>query len=357
MKLIQNLPAGALDIIGDIHGEFQALCDLLQHLHYDHNGKHPEDRHLVFVGDFCDRGPDSPAVLNLVQHMITLGNASAILGNHEINLLRDDAKDGSGWFFDQRQEHDAPKYAPYQRASIDEKIRIKQFLRTLPLALERDDLRIVHAAWHAEAIALLRHLSTHELTDHYHHWDTKAQSAARQLQDAIQDELTTWPHGLENKQQTPPMLHAHAEHDSLRQMRNPIRVVSSGIERKAHAPFYSSGKWRFAERMQWWNEYDDATPVVIGHYWRRATPMDRNAIGKGDPDLFNDTISHHWHGKRGNVFCVDFSVGGRWSARKTNAPLQQDCKLAALRWPERTLCFDDGSELATEGFMSNKKVN
>ena len=57
-----------------------------------------------------------------------------------------------------------------------------------------------------------------------------------------------------------------------------------------------------------------------------------------------------WHGQRANVFCVDYSVGGRWQARQRHAPLTREFKLAALQWPERTLVFDDGSREATEGF-------
>ncbi len=115
MSLIQPLPAGALDIVGDIHGEYDALVSLLGHLGYDEHGHHAQGRTLVFVGDFCDRGPNSPAVLALVQRLVESGRAVAILGNHEINLLREDAKDGSGWFFDARMVRDHDKYAPFQR--------------------------------------------------------------------------------------------------------------------------------------------------------------------------------------------------------------------------------------------------
>ena len=77
MSLIQPLPAGPLDIVGDIHGEYDALCGLMRHLSYDVNGNHPEGRTLVFVGDFCDRGPDSPAVLALAQNLVESGRAVA----------------------------------------------------------------------------------------------------------------------------------------------------------------------------------------------------------------------------------------------------------------------------------------
>ena len=113
MSLIQPLPPGPLDIIGDVHGEYDALLSLLAQLGYDQDGQHPAQRHLVFVGDFVDRGPDSPAVLALARRLMASGRALAVSGNHEINLLREDPKDGSGWFFDSRTASDEAKYAPF----------------------------------------------------------------------------------------------------------------------------------------------------------------------------------------------------------------------------------------------------
>ena len=144
MSLIQPLPPGPLDIVGDIHGEYDALRQLLAHLGYDAQGNHPEGRTLVFVGDFCDRGPNSPAVLALVQSLVQSGRAAAVLGNHEINLLREDAKDGSGWFFDARMERDHSKYAPFHRPTTEQRREIVTFLSALPIGLERSDLRVVH---------------------------------------------------------------------------------------------------------------------------------------------------------------------------------------------------------------------
>ena len=123
MSLIQPLPAGPLDIVGDIHGEIDALVQLLGHLGYDEQGRHPEGRTIVFVGDLCDRGPDSPAVLAMGHKLVQSGRAVAVLGNHEINLLREDVKDGSGWFFDARMARDEEKYAPFERLLVAEVVR------------------------------------------------------------------------------------------------------------------------------------------------------------------------------------------------------------------------------------------
>jgi hypothetical protein len=357
MNLIQPLPSGPLDIVGDIHGEYDALCNLLRHLGYDQHGRHEDGRTLVFVGDFCDRGPDSPAVLELVERFVKSGRAVAVLGNHEINLLREEAKDGSGWYFDARMARDHERYAPFNRPSPEAKANIVGFLSSLPIGLERADLRVIHAAWINEQINDVRTLPIGSILTHYDAWDTATERQANELAPRMAAERARWNHDLENPHLEPPFMHAHAEHDSVKQMTNPLRVLTSGVERKGKTTFYSSGKWRFAERVQWWNEYDDATPVVVGHYWRRVNKINRNAVGKGDPDLFDTTPPYSWHGKQGNVFCVDFSVGGRWSARKANKPVENDFKLAALQWPERMLRFDDGHVAATDGFMTCTNIS
>ena len=350
MSLIQPLPEGPLDIVGDIHGEYDALCSLISHLGYDQQGNHPQGRTLVFVGDFCDRGPDSPAVLSLAQELIESGRAVAVLGNHEINLLREDAKDGSGWFFDTRIKKDDEKYAPYQRPDSAARSRIVKFLSQLPIGLERADLRVIHAAWQDEQVEIVRTLPMGSVRQHYDEWELAAQrqAAESELEKLMATELERWEHGLENRHMEPPFLHAQAEFEESKQMKNPLKVLTSGVERKGTVPFYASGKWRFVERVQWWDEYEDSIPVVVGHYWRSLNKIDRMTVGKGNVDLFENISPLAWHGKHRNVFCIDFSVGGRWTERKAGNAVGQDFKLAALRWPERTVLFDDGRQEMTQ---------
>ncbi len=352
MSLIQPLPDGPLDIVGDIHGEYQALSQLIRHLGYDEHGAHPEGRMLVFVGDFCDRGPDSPSVLALARRWIEAGRAVAVIGNHEINLLREDAKDGSGWFFDERMARDDRKYAPYRRPDAAQRDEIIELLSLLPIALERADLRVVHAAWREPQIGTARQLPMGSVRREYDHWESEAQRKAvrTRLEERMRRERELWPHDLEDGAHKPPFLAAHSENESNKQMLNPLKVLTSGVERQGIDPFYAGGKWRFVERVAWWNEYEDRIPVVVGHYWRRVHAAGRAALGKGDQDLFRDIPAFAWHGRHGNVFCVDYSVGARWTARLQGRPPERDFKLAALRWPERTLQFDDGSVRATTHF-------
>ncbi|MDR2522270.1 MAG: polynucleotide kinase-phosphatase [Synergistaceae bacterium] len=86
---------GPFDIIGDVHGCFDELCELLEKLGYtvDANGRmalwegEPR-RKAVFLGDFCDRGEKNADVLRLVMNMAALGLAFCLPGNHDVKLLK-----------------------------------------------------------------------------------------------------------------------------------------------------------------------------------------------------------------------------------------------------------------------------
>jgi len=143
-ELVAPLFEGPLDIVGDVHGELEVLRDLMNRLGYDSAGEHPGGRRLVFLGDLCDRGPDSPGVIELVRSMIERDRARCILGNHELNVLRNDRKPGNAWYFDEQHpwfEAERAHSRPAPRGHA-----YHEFLLTLPLVLERDDLRLVHAA-------------------------------------------------------------------------------------------------------------------------------------------------------------------------------------------------------------------
>ncbi|MEH3085580.1 MAG: metallophosphoesterase [Xylophilus ampelinus] len=360
MPLIDALPPGPLDIVGDVHGEHAALEALLDHLGYRADGRHPQGRRLVFVGDLCDRGPDSPAVIDRVRGLVRDGGARAVLGNHELNLLNGQRKDGNDWFWGEGRARDR-KYGAVATLPASGRAGVLGFLRGLPLALERPDLRIVHAAWHPASIDALRALPAGTAPDAaFDRWDAEAHARIREraLDAAEAGERARWEPVWSDASRPVPFLPAVAEANLLRQMANPVRVVVAGTERPSDAPFYTSGQWRFVQRMRWWDGYDDAPAVVVGHYWRRLRPAPQPAHashGTGDADLFDAIGPQAWHGLRGNVFCVDFSVGGRYrdrQGRPAHGPgaTPADSHLAALRWPERLLALDDGRVLPTMGY-------
>jgi polynucleotide kinase-phosphatase len=92
--------SGPFDIIGDIHGCFDELKELLFKLGYTINNSEesidlfgfnviaPEKRKVIFVGDLVDRGPDSLIVLRLVMSMVNSGVAYCVPGNHDLKLQK-----------------------------------------------------------------------------------------------------------------------------------------------------------------------------------------------------------------------------------------------------------------------------
>lgn len=86
---------GPFDIIGDVHGCFDELQELMTTLGYSvgRNGDGyqvgvPESRKAIFLGDLVDRGPRIPDVLRLVMGMVQAGTALCIPGNHDMKLLQ-----------------------------------------------------------------------------------------------------------------------------------------------------------------------------------------------------------------------------------------------------------------------------
>lgn len=355
-SLVEQLNPGHLDIIGDIHGELEALETLLASMGYDKEGRHPDNRKLVFVGDLIDRGPDSPGVIRLVRKLIENGNAQACLGNHELNLLQQKAKDGAGWYFEERRLKDKA-YMPFSRPETDlETKEIYAFLARLPVALERADLRIVHAAWQPQAISYAKNIPLGNAVDCYNKWekDINQEISSSGLLARYHAERDQWAKELEDPKYPMPFLTATSQYNVAHQSMNPLRVLTSGVERVCAQPFFASGKWRFVERFAWWNEYTEEVPVIVGHYWRKHEGEENNITShkaEGEASLFEGVEPFAWHGAQSNVFCVDYSVGGRFVERRHNVPLGTHTKLVALNWPENTLTFENGEKISTENYQ------
>ncbi|MEA2641851.1 MAG: hypothetical protein QOF51_3245 [Chloroflexota bacterium] len=90
---------GPFDVIGDVHGCFEELQELLLTLGYDvtvdesgedrrYHVHNSAGRQLVFVGDLVDRGPGIVETLRLAMDAVADGAALCVPGNHENKLLR-----------------------------------------------------------------------------------------------------------------------------------------------------------------------------------------------------------------------------------------------------------------------------
>lgn len=133
------------DIIGDVHGCFDELVDLLRRLGHRVDGKRLEvrpGRQVVFVGDLVDRGPKVAEVLELVMDAAGRGAALVVRGNHDDRLalyLR-------GWPIRSAGSIDS-SLRQLSHRSVEFQQQVMDFLGSLPprLLLAGGELLVTHA--------------------------------------------------------------------------------------------------------------------------------------------------------------------------------------------------------------------
>jgi len=151
------------DIIPDIHADHGRLALTLDALGYRQGGgtwEHPEGRIAAFLGDFIDRGSQNRAVIETVRAMVEGGTALAIMGNHELNALHyhgrgeNRHRTGDGYMRAHTEKHarqHASFLAEYPLGDPATRDVLDWFL-TLPVFLELEGFRLVHACWESGAI-------------------------------------------------------------------------------------------------------------------------------------------------------------------------------------------------------------
>jgi protein phosphatase len=147
---------GPFDIIGDVHGCFDELVELLKELGYEISTQ-PDgetvveppqgNRKAIFVGDFVDRGPKVAEVLRLVMGMQKTGAAICVPGNHDVKLVR--ALQGRNV----NPTHGlAESLSQLEEESAEFKTQITEFLNGLVshYVLDSGKLVVAHAGMKAE---------------------------------------------------------------------------------------------------------------------------------------------------------------------------------------------------------------
>jgi hypothetical protein len=150
------------DIIGDLHGHADALSALLQRMGYVHARgawRHPS-RTAVFVGDLIDRGPANIEASLMVRRMVEEGAALIVMGNHEFNAVAyhtEDPERPGEWLrpHDKKNTDQHEKTLAEFEARPSEARELLTWFATLPLYLDRPEIRIVHACWCRQSIAAL----------------------------------------------------------------------------------------------------------------------------------------------------------------------------------------------------------
>ena len=308
------------DLIGDIHGHASELVKLLAALGYSkHKGvyKHPE-RQAIFLGDFIDRGPQIRETLEIVRPMIDSGCALSVMGNHELNALAYHTPDPDkpGEYLRKHSDKNTNQHGQtLKQVSAADLHSYLSWFRTLPLWLDLDGLRVVHACWD--------------------------ESMADQTCQADQIRRTGQTNGSITPITDEFLLSACRKNQPLF---GPVETILKGKEAKLPAGlgFHDKdGHFRTSTRVRW---YADPHGQTYRTYSMAAEPIDcdlpleQSVLEAAAPypatakPVF---IGHYWlTGEKPellapNVACLDWSVakGGflcayRWNGEQTLDPAQ-----------------------------------
>ena len=350
---ILKLPPGPIDIVGDVHGRLDGLRDLVRLLGYDDDGGHPAGRRLVFVGDLCDRGPDSPGVFRWVMRAAQRNGAVCVLGNHELALIDTDEnerqKAGNAWFFGDpaKLAKDRADFDKFELATPEDRRAIEAFCDSLPILVEHPDVTIVHACLDPACVEFVRThagAANRELVEASNAravsalraagLETRFPEAKRLLESRRRTEDWAPHRGVTVEEQR--LIDDLVPGEYIEQRENPLRVLTSGHERPAPRAAWLGKKWRFMERVPWWQDMPPERPVVFGHYWRQREhlptgPYDEHA------KLFGAARAEEWLGADRLAMCVDYRWPQDWSR----------AALGAYRPDRGELVFCDGVRLAS----------
>ncbi len=301
------------DIIGDIHGHADELEQLLQKMGYRKSSgtyAHPDKRKAIFVGDYIDRGPKIREALHIVKNMCDAGEAEAVMGNHEFNALGFHTPDTkNGGYFRKHTPKNIDQHLQTLRAFKHFQSEWDDFLewfKTLPLYLDLEPFRVVHACWDEENIQWLE--------NNYDGISTEFLREANKKDD--KDETDKTPYNvidetLKGKEQ--PLPEGITFKDKDGNVRNACRIRwwTAPDQRKTYSDVLMHCPAGVASQEiggEPFHCYIHNKSVFFGHYWLRGLPGLNNS----------------------NAVCLDYSVA-------------RDGILVAYRW--------DGPELSEEGFV------
>jgi len=152
------------DLIGDVHGCGATLGSLLERLGYHQRSgvyRHPR-RKVIFLGDIIDRGPRIRLAVTIAKRMVEEGEAHIVMGNHEVNALAYCRRAPSELGRESLREH-TPRHNRIIKETLDqyhdhpqEWEEVLAWFMDIPLFLEFEGLRVVHACWDQPLVDALR---------------------------------------------------------------------------------------------------------------------------------------------------------------------------------------------------------
>ena len=275
-------------VVGDVHGSYQELCELL-------NRSEALNRFIVFLGDIIDRGPLQKETFNLVKKLTDEGKASCIMGNHEYNAIMHSL----GLRQLDKVHRVFLEAFPKDSDSYHEAIA---FFKNLPLFIEYPAFNVIHACYLEKQIAILRQYL---------------------------DKSNRVPAGSDtdrffilsrDRKKNPDY---QAEYDDI--LYNAIEISLKGTEYTLPPPHFftdKDGKQRHEIRTRWWQQ-DGASLNDIAFFRTGDLPeisIDSSELGYQIPKK-TVFVGHYWLNPKSNdkvslressmledlVYCLDFS--------------------------------------------------
>lgn len=312
--------AQGLDIIGDVHGHAQALQSLLEKLGYKNRRgcfRHPQ-RRAIFVGDLIDRGTENFKTLALVRAMVERGTALVVMGNHEYNALCYHTRDASGNWLRPHSEKNFRQHrevlSEIRAGREGEWAEYLQWFKRMPLFLEIEGIRVVHACWDRASIDLIEKNKTRDkegsLTKEFLVESSKQSSPWFEAVETLLKGKEIWlPEGhagmldkdgnLRRKVRLKWWLSAKARQQAST-YDQVTRINGKSLQKLVNVSIPDGILKKIRNESS--NEDENDTPVFFGHYWFT-----------GQPQLLSKKAA-----------CLDYSIarGGklaayRWDGEKT----------------------------------------
>lgn len=140
-------------IVGDVHGCFDELMELLKKVSYD-----AQNDRLIFVGDLINKGPKSLDVMRWVKK----SHAEVLLGNHELGFIN-------------YLKNPDPKYSSFVKLEKEMGSEVAEWaawITSFPLYIEEENFIVVHGG-------IVPNLSLHRSPPHLltriRTWDGKGE--------------------------------------------------------------------------------------------------------------------------------------------------------------------------------------
>lgn len=276
------------DIVGDIHGCADALLKLLNKLGYvQRDGSYEyanrqRPRQLIFLGDLIDRGPQIRETVAIVRAMVERGSAQLILGNHEYNAVgffTPSSQPGQGYLHERNERNQRlmqETLDQYANATAEWRETLAWFAG-LPMFLQFDHFRAVHACWDSKLIEEYnaRYDSPNLCQEFLLQSDQRGSFAARFLSRITRGVSLKLPAGQEI-----------TSTDGIRRrmfrakfwVEKPDTYGDIEFQPDALPDALAKQMLSGEERNHLGHYCSDQRPLFVGHYWQRGkpAPMARN---------------------------------------------------------------------------------